>query len=168
MTSTGVCSAKCNINEIYNPTTTLCDCKTGLNRIGGVCVICAIGSVYYQGACISCPLNSQFISGICQCNSGYIKNTNYCIRCDSLPNTYFINNYCVSCPTTRIYNTNSNQCECPFGKTLSGNKCISSCTIDQLLDTNGNCYSCLMNQVIVGGQCVCKQGYSPTSSGCGC
>lgn len=162
----GICVQKCSSNEVYNSSTTLCDCIQNFSRIGSACMPCPTGAYFLSGRCISCRPNSYLNNNRCVCNAGYVDDGyGGCQICSSFPNAFILNGLCVKCSNNMVYNSKLNICECPLGKTRSGNICISACNNDELLDSRGNCFTCGLNEVISNGVCVCQAGYTRTSCG---
>jgi hypothetical protein len=156
VTQQGICMQKCGSNELYNSTTTYCDCVQNFTRIGSVCMPCPTGSYYNNGKCTSCPPNSDLLNGKCVCSAGYAADGyGVCQICSSLPNAFILNGLCVKCSNNMVFNALLNTCECPSGKTRNGNLCVSTCNSDELLDTYGNCYTCGLNEIISKGTCTC-------------
>ena len=117
---------KCQENEDYNTISTFCECKANLTRVGTDCVICSGYTKF--GQCLTCPDNSVFIKDTCICNQGYISDsTGKCVVCSALSDTFLLNNRCVVCPNTKIYNSSLGVCVCPPGKDESGSSCVARC-----------------------------------------
>ena len=79
-----------------------------------------------------------------------------CLTCDSPDNTS-----CLTCPTTRIYSSLENTCECISGYTdVNVSLCVeitcsSTCYTCSNLNQCGSCHSSL-NRILVGTECVCE------------
>ena len=150
--------------------TTQCDCRNGLGKVNGVCIVCPANTHLVNGTCSHCPVNAIMTPRGCECKKGFILNSNkLCVSCNSLPYTFLINGYCGQCPSKeQVYNNVKRICECPAGKKKQGGRCIQACKTDELLDSSGNCYSCPRYMIPVNGRCVCAPGYATNRTGCGC
>ena len=119
-----------------------CVCKTGYNKVNGVCVICPSGTFYDVDLAVcrkACNANEVYniLTGVCACAPSY----------------FLIQGVCTKCGTNATYDSATQTCVCPPGFRLnSAGNCIAGCGV---------------NEIFSNGQCCCKVGYYPIAGICG-
>ena len=162
------CLNICQINQVYNNITKLCDCNNNLGYylVNGNCVSCQPGTIYNFNSqkCINiCPAETQFNATTKNCDKTCTNGTIYDVltnKCISIcPNGTQFNTTsqtCMSiCPSTQLY-INGN-CSCPTGFYWINNSC-GICNIGFVY--NSTSFSCTPicsdpNSYYQNGMCYC-------------
>lgn len=155
------CLSKCPFKfQVYNESSSSCECLPSYFLINGQCEPCPPGQFYYV-------MNDGTRKCFYNCRSNELFNATS-LRCMCQQGFYNISGKCDQCPSNMQFNINVSRCECLKGYGLKGGACVNCGPCSTVNPASGVC-QCLPNFFLINGVCsTCPVStvYDPKKEAC--